>query len=163
MRRKTIREQNPDRAFELNKELEKIEYNRRILLLNASKILNEIYETQAYKDILGDDQATWSAYLSQPNIFLSRNKLHKLFLVGKLFLKKLEIPIEELALIPLQRLVDILSVEIDDNILEEAKTLTPNHWKIAIRERKGLTTSENCSHNEETYKICRVCGHKTKQ
>lgn len=145
-------------GFELHKYIEKNELKRRRLLLENIECLEKIYKDKLYKEILGDDSAEWSAYLSQIEVYYTRAKIRKLLKISEKFKMQLDKIID----IPISRLMDITSLEnVDyDEWFDKARVLTPRDWRIEIRHAKGLVTADTCEHQMVPYEICGICGEK---
>ena len=165
MRRKNTskEEREAEIAFSLQSTIEGHEVKRRLLLLEIGEALWEVYDKQYYKDLLGQEDATWSAFLSQPSVYFSRNATYGLFQVAKKFIKELQIPKEVLMTVPIQRFIECKNIVTKENhqeLLNQAVTLTPQDWKIVLRQAKGLPVEENCPHELVKYQICKKCGLK---
>lgn len=153
-------------AFEIDTRIKDRENKRRILLAENAKDLATILEQKYYKELLGDEDAPWAGYLSDLQVFYSRNEIDCLIRVYKKLSGKLNIPKEAWIEVPISRLIDILPL-VDEKNYEKwfvkGLTLTTRDWNIEVRHAKGKVTEEDeHEHRNQTYEICKVCGKKAK-
>ena len=162
----TKKQRRGEDAFNEHQRLVILEKDRRCFLLNIAAILFNMKERQWYKDILGDEDAKWSAYLSQVELMFSRHHVKYLIGIYHYFILQREISIDEVANYPFSRLTDIIkfanSDEKVDMMLEVALVATPQDWRDTVKEVQGKTTSEDCEHLFADIKICEHCGKKVK-
>ena len=154
-------------AFKFYEELKTNERGRRVLLARNAKLFYEIFEGEYYKDILGDDEGEWAGFLADIGIYYSRNQVINLMECYKKFELNGNIKLTDILDIPISRLVDMLPVHFESEeecqvYLDHARIQIPRDWGITIRERKGLTTEENCEHKFQHYEICSICGLRHK-
>lgn len=153
-------------AFSKQTIVQNLERDRRINLIRIGGLLFEIKERQLYKDILGDERATWSAYLSQTELLFSRHKIKYLIGIHHYFIIQRKMSPESMASYPFSRLVEIIKYanndEAVDNLLSLSATATPQDWRDSINEVRGKTTSENCEHLFSNIRVCEHCGKKVK-
>lgn len=153
-------------AFEIDTRIKERENKRRILLAENAEDLNIILSEKYYKELLGDDEGQWAGYLSNIEVFYSRNKVDVLTRIYKKLSLKLDIPKEAWIEVPIQRLTELLPVVDEKNYvqwLSKALELTTRDWNIEIRHAKGQVTEEDeHEHKNQTYEICKVCGKKAK-
>lgn len=151
-------------AWELHQEIIKNETNRRELMAKNAELLSKIYDHSYYHELLGDENAQWSGYLGEIQIFYSRSKVHNLVTIYKRLTEKLGIIAELWAQIPTSRLIDILPFVTKESAEEwftKALTLTGRDWLIETRKAKGLITLEDeHKHKFTTYEMCSICGMK---
>lgn len=165
--RKKLNEIDSQKAFERHQKIIDREKMRRQLLAENVFDLNEMFETQEYKVILGfDPPPVWSGYLSQIEIYYSRAKVERWRKIVEKLVKSFGFDIIELFDIPESRLEDIArnatTKEQVKELLLTAKTNTPQDWKDTLAEFKGLPTSLDCKHSAGIFKICSKCGMKEK-
>ena len=151
-------------AFSLHSKIvEREEQRRNLLALNAVDLVH-MFESELYKDMLGDEDAPWAAYLGELTIFYSRNQINSYIKVYQKYTKELGVPPEAWVEVPITRLIDALPVVTASNWEEwmvKGKTLTTRDWNIELRQLKGLLTEEEHEvHDDNIYKICKQCGRK---
>ncbi len=160
-------ENRGERAFKLHLQVTKSEVMRRDLLYKAVAYLNEIREEKLYKEILGDEDADFSAYLAQIEVFYTKARIHALNRIFKHLSMGLEIDSSRYNDIPPSRLVDILPIitkETAEEWFSKARTLTPRDWRIETRKAKGrITEEDDHDHDYQTYDVCTICGAKHKK
>lgn len=153
-------------AFDLNERVKNTEETRRFLLQKNIIDLDLIEEGQLYKDILGDPEATWKAYLSQLEVFYTRAEVLKHLKAYRKLTKMFSIDQNKYFDLPSSRIVELLPIVTAENAQEwfdRARTLVPQDWKIEIRKAKGLITSDqDHAHTWHDYKECAICGLKAK-
>lgn len=160
-------ERDGAKAFFNNKRIVELENQRRLLLLQMGEILTEIKEGQQWRDVLGDENAPWSAYLGQIELFLTRHRTKGVMDIYKLLHKKLGIPLQELAEYPINRLIEILKYHEGEEqlrtMMDIAKVALPQDWRDTLLEMRGKPTSETCTHDFDEYEICSHCGTRHKK
>ena len=156
--------ENAEYAFSLHKMIEENEIKRRELLFYNMEILNKIYREKYFKIILGDEEAQWSAYLGQHEIFYARSKIFTMNRIYQRFIVELKIDVQRIAPIPLTKLANLLPVVDKKNVdewLTKAEVLTNQDLNDEIRIASGKESYLNCEHKEEqTYKVCSKCGNR---
>lgn len=168
MRKKTIskEERRGAKAFEKHQRALEIEKQRRQLAFPLAETFYHMYENQWYKDVLGDEKATWSAYLSQVEVMFSRHRVKYMIEVYRYFILERKFDPEELSSYPMARLIDIVKcIESDDQadeLLAVAGTALPQDWRDTLAEVTGKVTSENCEHTFTELKICETCGKRVR-
>ena len=158
-------EEQAKKAYSIHENIVANEKVRRALLATNASLLAEMKEKKFYKIILGDPEGEWSGYLSDTEVYYSRNQAYNLIRIWQKFEVIHKIPLISILDIPMGRLVDMLPIIFTSNeelteYLHHAKVNLSKDWQITIRERKGLATSESCKHNFKPYQICRSCGLK---
>src|SRR3990167_428663 len=108
IRNLTREQRRGEDGFSLHQAVSVRERERRISLLKIGGLLYEIKERQLYKDVLGDETAKWSAYLSQNEIMFSRHKVKYLMMIYNYFITQRQMSYEKLAECPFSRLVEIV-------------------------------------------------------
>lgn len=160
------KKQRGEDAFAVHNKIIENEDLRRQLLLENAAFLSEMQENEYYKDILGEEDGTWRAYLGQIEVFYSRNKVYDLQRIYKKYLCELSLPYQDIETIPHSRLIVALSIVTLENvqsILSMAKTLTAHDFDTEMRKLKGLATDEDKhAHDFSEFKACNKCGHKEK-
>lgn len=162
-RKQLTKEERGKDAFKIHTEISVLEKNRRVLALEMGKRLSEIYETQGFKDILGDEDATWKEYLAQPNVFFSRLKARKLFSIARKYLNELQLDMNLVSAVPterLEQLCNLITAENSAELLAKAALLGPADWKITLNELKGVKEIVCTEHKIEIIKKCEICGQK---
>ncbi len=154
-------------AFGLHKLITEAEGVRRNLYGKIMYGLAEMYEKGLYKEFLGDENAEWAGYLSEVEIFFSRNQVKDFIRIYNKFTRELKFEPTSYIDLPKARLIDILPIVDTNNLgewLSKASVLTSRDWKIEVRQAKGLLTEEE-EHKCEMvdYEICTICGKKHKK
>ena len=167
IRNLTREQRRGEDGFDLHQKIIVRERERRISLIKIGGLLYEIKKQQLFKDILGDEQAKWSAYLSQTEIMFSRHKVKYLLQIHSYFILQRQISPEELARYPLSRIIEIIKYANSDekinSLLQVAAVALPQDWRDTINELRGKIPSEDCNHLFENIKVCENCGKKVKQ
>ena len=151
-------------AFSFHKKIIDNEKKRRELFAENASLLSLMHDKEYFKQILGDEEADWAAYLGEIDVFYSRNEVHNIIRIHRKFVKELHIPAPEFSDIPLSRLIDMIPIVTPSNYKDwfaKARVLTGRDWRIEIRKAKGLVTEEDeHEHDMQTYRICKTCGAK---
>lgn len=159
-------EQRGKIAFEIHTRIKDRENQRRLLLAENAKDLNTMLVQKYYKDILGAEDGEWAGYLSDIQVFYTRNQVDVMTRIYKKLSVKLNIPQEVWIEVPLGRLVDILPIVTTENYVKwfsKALVLTTRDWNIELRTAKGLTNEEDeHEHKFIQYETCSTCGKKQK-
>lgn len=155
-----------EKAWYLHNEVVGNEKKRRELLLQNMKNLAELHNTKLYRAVLGDDEAPWSAYLGQHEIFYSKSKVYNYVQIYNKFIKELELDPEVLVSIPNSKLANLISVVNKENVQEwltKAETLTSQDFEDELRIAQGKESYTTCEHkNEVQYAICSICSFRHK-
>lgn len=153
-------------AYDIHERIIENEKQRRDLMAENARLLDEMRTKKYYQDILGDAGAPWSGYLAGIEVFYSRSKVHQLTTCYNRLTLKLGIPEGAWAQVPLTRLMDALPVIDENNFVDwftKAVTLTTRDWNIELRLAKNLPSEiDNHEHSMITYDICGRCGKKEK-
>ena len=157
---------NSDENFLLCQNHIKTKAEIRKLMIVEAEQLSLIEKNQAYKDYLGDEDATLAAYLAQPEIDTKKSVAKKTI---DMF-EKLDsfgfIP-ENIEDVSIERLVKISneaqsSNEADD-MLVQARTLSNGDWKNTFKEKAGKpVVDDGHEHIDEEFAICEICHRKRK-
>jgi hypothetical protein len=156
-------EQDAEKAFNIHKEIEKNELERRNLLAKNVELISQMKNEELYKIILGDDKSQWAGYLGQIEVMYSRNDVYNMIRIQQKYCNELGITFIEIADIPKSRLLSLIPIVTKENLqdwLSKARVLTNADFNIELRQTKGLPTSETCEHKMEDYEICSECGLK---
>lgn len=161
------KEQRGVEGFNLHQKIAQNEQQRRFLLVENIKHLHQMLENKLYKEVLGDNQAEWAAYLGQIEVFYTRNKIYSYLRVYKDLVLKHQLQFNQIVDIPISRLMDLVGIEskVTDlpDWLGKARLLPSRDWRDEIKELKGLPTSDECEHKKlDCYHICVLCGFKKK-
>lgn len=158
------KDNNAELAWALHKAIENNEMERRSLLFANMKLLNGLYSKGLYKIILGDENAQWSSYLSQHEVFYSRNKVFTMNRIFQKFIIELKLSVQEIFSIPITKLDSLLTVVTKDNVqdwLTKAQSLTNQDFNDELRIAQGKESYLNCEHSDEkTFKVCAKCGNR---
>lgn len=159
-----MNEDTGNKAFELHKKITQNEAQRRELFTRNLLNLAEMHNKGLYKAYLGDEEAEWSGYLSEIEVFYTRNQVKDYLRIHKKFVEELGLSTDSFIHIPKGRLIDLIPIVTADNFQEwyyKAVVLTTKDWKIEIRKAKGVISEEDeHEHDYKTYDICRICGEK---
>lgn len=177
-RPKTIKQEQIDaeKAFERHQMIGKRELLRRKLLAENILDLNEMYESQGYKAILGlDPPPQWSSYLGQVEVYYSRAEVERYRKIVQALVKTWGYNLDDFLDIPVTRLEDISKIIMDKNFIGttgdekeridelffQARNDASQDWRDTIAEFKGEQTSYDCQHkNMQVFEICSKCGKK---
>ena len=125
-----------------------------------------MFEKELYKAVLGDENAPWSAFLGQVEIFYSRSRVNTLLRIYRKFTKELGMTPDDYFDVPLSRLEALLPVVEANNRQEwvdKARVLLRKDFDIELRQAKGLPfEDDDHEHDMVQYEICSRCGLKTK-
>lgn len=155
-------------AYEKHQEIISNEKIRRKLLADNMISLIDMFNTQGYKVILGEENGEWKSYLADLEIFYPRYKIEKWRKIHKVLVKECGIDISEVEELPesrLEFLSRILRPEMSDISvwIEKAKVLTNQDWKDEIAPFLGKVDSNQCKHEKtEVIEVCKICGFKHK-
>lgn len=150
-------------AFSVHNQIIENEKQRRSLFLQNMELIHEMHNKQYYKSILGDDEAPWSAYLGQHEVFYSASKVYTMDKIYSKFVKELEVDIDEISDIPSSKLSNLLSVVNRENVsdwLTKARVLTTQDFEDELRKAQGKISYLECPHNFKEYEICAKCGFR---
>jgi hypothetical protein len=153
-------------AWYLHNQIVENEKQRRKLLVESIKYLLEIKESGLFKAILGDERASWSAYLTQNDTFGSRNVIAYYIRIYDTFVKKWGLDTESFMDIPYSKLYLIVQIATKENIfdwLEKARNLTTQDFEDELRIAKGKKSYLDCQHRFDEYEICSECGFRHKK
>ncbi len=160
-------EEKGKEAFKIHNSIVDNERMRRALLAVNAELLQEMLGKGLYKIYLGDMSAEPAAYLSQIEVFYSRNQISRLRAAYRLFRERFGMDLATVFDIPDSRLYDVIKVAKEENIdelLGFARHMLPRDWRNHIRSLKKLPTTENCNHHRFTdYAICIDCGDKIRK
>ncbi len=156
-----------EKAFGINKKITENELKRRELFAENVGYLGIVQEEELYKDILGDPEAEWVAYLSQLDVYYTRSEINKWLRVKHKISHEFGLDFNSLLDIPITRLDKIASYAKDkvdaEGLLAKARVYTSREWKDEINLRTGKATSDDGHRHEFVdYKICAKCGNKQK-
>lgn len=153
-------------AFRLHSEVGENEMLRRKLMFRNMELIHELHRTKGYKVILGDDEAPWSAYLGQHEVFYSASKIYTLDKIYGKFISELGLSMDQIVSIPTSKLSNLINVVNGDNVLEwlnKAKELTTQDFEDELRVATGKVSYLECPHkNTVLYSICQSCGFRHK-
>jgi hypothetical protein len=154
-------------VFNLHQQVLGNEKARRALLLENMKYVITIHDSKGYKAILGDEQAEWSAYLSDVGVFYSRARVRRwkrifqfcdrFSLDTNIVFTIPESRLEHIALLPIE---SIESKEKAEELLSFADNMLPRDWKNEILKMRGKPSIDDCSHEFKLYEVCPHCGDK---
>ena len=150
-------------AWKLHNEVISNEAKRRTLFLENMRTINELYNSKLYQVVLGDEDAPWTAYLSQFEIFYSASKVYTMNKVYQKFVKELGLTIEEIQGFPITKLSQLLPIVDKANVkewLNKAFELTNQDFADEIRIAQGKESYLDCTHTEVNYGICSKCGFR---
>lgn len=157
-------EQEGERAWAFHKAIENNELERRNLLYSNMKLIHEMHAQKYYKTILGDEEAPWSAYLTQFETFYSASKIYTLDKIYLKFIKELQCVPESISSIPYSKLTNLIPVVTKENVKEwltKAETLTSQDFNDEVRVAMGRESYLDCKHaNTKNYEICQSCGFR---
>jgi hypothetical protein len=132
--------------------------------LKQAKWLAYMKYSEAYKTILGDPEATWRAFIAQPELQpLKVSKADRLAKIYKIYITDMGLTEEDILGVDsnsLHRLTNVVNKENVKDWLNKAKTLSRADL---FREIKfGAVEKATCAHDWRTKQIsiCKLCGAK---
>lgn len=161
----TREERRGSEAFEAWKKLTDNISNRRKIDVENAKLFTEIFDNQWQKDILGDEEATWLAFLAQPEVFYTRSEVNRFMILHKRLAVEWGFILEDFFDINVTKLENIAkyckSSSEATHYLELARTLSSSDWKEEMNKLTGKPSMAECKHQDtKTLTVCGVCGHK---
>jgi hypothetical protein len=154
------------KAWNIHNQIIENEKTRRELIFQNAELIHTLHDTKLYQAILGDEEAPWTAYIGQPELFYSASKVYTLDKIYQKFIKELGFKIDELVNIPISKLSNLISIVDKDNVkewLNKADVLTTQDFQDEIRVATGHESYLNCPHkNTVLYSICSSCGFRHK-
>jgi hypothetical protein len=160
------KEERGEKGFKLHKLIEENEKKRRALLLENVLYLNEILTDQLYKEILGDEEAEWVAYLAQLQVYYTRSEVIRWIRIKRKLVDEFGLDASILVEVPITRLENICGVAVDkaqaEQLIGVAKVQLGKDWKDTIAALKGKPTMEECQHLFNQFEICKTCGFRHK-
>lgn len=160
-----MNEQKGEKAWALHTQVIKNEQMRRALLIENMKNIHELHLDKLYTVIIGDEDAPWSAYLANNDIFYSASQVYTYDKIYGKFVKELNIDIDKLIDIPHSKLSNLISVVTKENVddwLSKAESLTTQDFEDELRKAKGKISYLDCPHKYVPYSICSSCGFRHK-
>lgn len=123
-------------------------------------VLKNLKENSRWRESVGDGGIeTWDDFLKQPEIGISRLEADRMMKAYSVLVEEKGYSIEDLKNIPVASIKRLIEIDIDDNVIEQAKTLTTKDFKEAIAE------NNNIQERTYTYMVMRRCketGNMTK-
>lgn len=166
MKRKQVPLENEEKRGELGFDLfNKVKLNeqkRRELFAENMGHLEKILDSGLYRDILGDEKATWPALLGQLEVFYTRSEVIQHIRARKK-LRVWEVADSALEGIPLNRIIQISVLARDkehvETLLSQAKTLANREWSDEMSKLKGHHHIEDGhEHKFKEFKQCELCA-----
>ncbi len=160
-----MEETDAKNAYAVCKELiDNIKKVREISIKNIP-LFEEIYEKEYYKVYLGDEKASWSAFLGDPDILYSRSNVNTWIRIKKKLIDEYGFKLEDIWNIKLSKLETVAlystSKEHAEELLGASKTLLPSDWKDLQNSLRGKPTSDDGHmHDFTKFEQCRICGLK---
>ncbi len=160
-------EQLGQKAFALHRKIADIEEKRRELFIANILHLAEMKKEKLYKAYLGDEDAPWTAYLAQTDVFMTRAKVNRWLYLHDNLIEPYQLTLITIIDVPESRLEDIArfakSKEEAIKLIDTAKEALPGDWRDTINELRGKPTRETCKHSDtEKLEVCKDCGNKHK-
>jgi len=159
-----MNEEQGKKAFTIHSQIAENEKQRRQLSIENAELIHIMHAEKLYKSILGDENAPWSAYLTQNELYLTASKVYMLDKIYGKFVKELGLDPNELADVPHSKLASLIGIVDKDNVeewLTKAKELTSQDFNDELRIAQGKESYLNCKHsNEKIYAICQSCGFR---
>ena len=162
----TKEERRGERAFEAWKKLTENIANIRKFTIENAKLFTEIYDNQWQKDILGDEEASWVAFLAQPEVFYTRSEINRFMILHKTLSVEWGFVLEDLLDIPITKLENIAryckSSSEAQHYLDLARTFSSADWKEEMNKLVGKPSAVDCNHVGliKKYAVCSKCGNK---
>lgn len=164
----TKEERDSTKAFSVCKKLKDNIKKIRSLVIENIPLFEEVFNNEYYKVDMGDEEATWSSFLGQPEILYPRSSVASWFRIKKTLYDEFKIPFEKFSEVKLSKLVIIALYAKDKKHAEEliasAMTLLPNEWKDLENSLKGKPISDDGHiHQFLRYEVCKICGMKKRK
>jgi hypothetical protein len=148
-----IRATPADIAHQIHSELVEAIINSKRSFVAMGQLLHELRENDNWRNAVGDGPETWSAYLAQPEIGLSKGEADRLIQIYENFVLWLGMSPDELEGIPIKNLHYLLPIakESEDGdyvraLVEDAKVLSQRDFRERIHDVKsgenGIRTYE---------------------
>lgn len=161
-----MNEQTGEKAFKLHQQIAENEKQKRQLSIESAELIHLMHSEKLYKVILGDENAPWSAYLSQNEVYLSASKVYMLDKIYGKFIKELGLEVTQIVDVPYSKLANLIGVVTKENVeewLNKSKVLTSRDFNDELRIAQGKESFFECSHrNQVNYSICQSCGERHK-
>ena len=158
-------EQKAEKSFKVCSELKENTRIIRELTIKNIPLFEEILNNEYFKIDLGDEDATWSAFLGQPDVMYSRSNVNTWIKIKKKLVDEYGMKLEDFWGIKLSKLEIIAmysrDIEHAQKLIKEAKVLLPSDWKDLANSLMGKPVSDD-GHLHEYCKFeqCKKCGHK---
>ena len=155
-----------DKAFKLNKQIVDNEQKRRALLIENIGLLSTIQDEGLFREILGDENATFVGVLAQLEVYYTRAEVLRYLKIKQKLVNEFGFDLKELLDIPVTRLENVAayceSKESAEKMLDMAKVATSSDWRDEISTLRGKPTSEDGHRHDfsKVYKVCAICGKK---
>ena len=149
------------KVFEAYQRLQSLQGASRGVDLELAKELSELKKDENYRIIMGDTEASWKAFLCQPEINLHVAKADRLVKIYQKYIQELGLSTEDIYGVDSNILVRLASVVTKDNVgewIEKAKNLSRAD---VYREIKfGAIDEMKCEHNYTRKIVCTCvkCG-----
>lgn len=161
----TAEERRGEEAFERHQRIvDRISQIRKLQVENIED-LDIMYTLEQYKVYLGDENAEWSGYLAQQDVFLTRAEVHRMSELKKKFVDEFGMDLVALMSLPVTKLQNIAMYAHDKNeaidLVDKARTLTSREWTEEMRKLAGKNTpTDGHQHEPRRFEICKKCGNK---
>lgn len=151
------------RVYESYKRLQNLQGASRGVDLELAKELCELKKDENYRIIMGDESASWKAFLSQPEINLHVAKADRLVKIYQKYVCEFNIKPEDIYGVDSNTLLRLTTVVNKDNVeewLDKARNLSRADVYREIR--FGHVDEMKCEHKFEKRIICtcNICGAK---
>ena len=150
-------------VFESFQELKQLSTVKTGIDLERARQLAYLKKDGNYKIIMGDQEASWTAFIAQPELQLSKSTAERLVKIYQVYVEKYGLKEEDLRGIDSNSLYRLSTVVNDDTIEEwisKAKNLS--RADIYKEVKFGDIDEMQCSHfwTNKTLKTCTLCGAK---
>lgn len=161
-------EQETQKAFDTCKQLKtNIKLIREKQVENIP-LLEEIFLHEWYKVDMGDEEASWTSFLGQPEVTIPRSHVQNWLVIKRNLSDAFGIPLEEISDVKISKLYLIAlhaaSRDEAEDLISKARTLLPGEWRDIENKLKGKHESnDGHAHDFKHLLQCKVCGLKETQ
>lgn len=165
---KSLEEINAEKAFATHQRIVEREKKMRELKMENIVDYDDMYQSQGYRVVMGDQGASWSSYLSQVDVYRSRSEINAWTKLYERLCVEYGFSKDILVDIPIGRLVAVAVLATSKDDAQEMITLARGastvDWKEEINKRKGKPMPEDGhQHNFAHLAVCEKCGFKKKE
>lgn len=164
MKKKKISKEEIDGKafFVLNQRIIEREKNRRKLMIDNIEDIGKMLDEKLFLV----EFENYAGFLGQIEVYYSRAEVWRLMKIKEKLIDEFKLNPMEFFDIDITRLEMVAKYAVDEKaaetLLGQARHLTSRDWRDTINTLRGKPQMENCSHKNELYEICKLCGNKHK-